>query len=116
MIESFGGITETKNIKYREANTTVVVDLFGDMHAIEWSKDENLLAAILNSGLNAPYSCKAGICSTCQCTVLAGEAEMDLDLGLSDEEKAAGLVLACQLHPISKALAIKFSPADTDDL
>ena len=41
---------------------------------------------------------------------------MDLDLGLSDEEKAAGLVLACQLRPISKALAVKFSPANTGNL
>ena len=119
IMESFGGITETKNIKnskHLEEKNTVVVDLFGDTYAINWSEDESLLTAILKSGLDAPYSCKAGICSTCQCAVLAGEAEMDLDLGLSDEEKAAGLALACQLRPISKALAVKFSPANTDNL
>lgn len=93
---------------------TAVVDLFGQTHAVCWPENENLLSAMLNAGLEVPYSCRAGICSTCQCSVLIGNAEMQVDLGLSDQEKVTGLVLACQLRPISNALAVRFTSALSD--
>lgn len=93
---------------------TAVVDLFGQTHAVRWPENENLLSAMLNAGLDVPYSCRAGICSTCQCSVLIGDAEMQVDLGLSDEEKTTGLALACQLLPMSNALAVRFASANSD--
>lgn len=111
-IESFGAAAaSTKGAPVPTSKATAVVDLFGQTHAVNWPEDENLLSAMLNAGLEAPYSCRAGICSTCQCSVLMGDAEMELDLGLSDEEKASGLALACQLRPVSRALAVRFAVA-----
>lgn len=111
-IESFGtAAAGTKGGPVAPSMATAVVDLFGQTHAVNWPEDENLLSAMLNAGLEAPYSCRAGICSTCQCSVLMGDAEMELDLGLSDEEKASGLALACQLRPVSNALAVRFAAA-----
>ena len=110
-IESFGAVATPKGASTPSLVATAVVDLFGQTHAVSWPENENLLSAMLSAGLEAPYSCRAGICSTCQCSVLIGDAEMEVDLGLSDEEKAAGLTLACQLRPVSDALAVRFDSA-----
>lgn len=111
VIESFGTVATPKGDPNTSPVATAVVDLFGQTYAISWPENENLVSAMLSAGLEAPYSCRAGICSTCQCSVLIGDTEMELDLGLSDEEKAAGLTLACQLRPVSDALAVRFDSA-----
>lgn len=109
-IESFGATASPPNgAPSTSSSATAVIDLFGHTHTVDWPEDVNLLSAMINAGLEAPYSCRAGICSTCQCSVLIGDAKMQLDLGLSDEEKAAGLALACQLRPVSNALAVRFA-------
>lgn len=110
-VESFGTGSVPKGASTTSLVATAVIDLFGQTHAVSWPENENLLSAMLSAGLEAPYSCRAGICSTCQCSVLIGDAEMEVDLGLSDEEKAAGLTLACQLRPVSGALAVRFDSA-----
>lgn len=99
----------TKGAPVSTSTVTAVVDLFGQTHAINWPENEDLLSAMLNAGLEAPYSCRLGICSTCQCSVVMGDSEMETDLGLSEEEKASGLALACQLRPVSRALAVRFT-------
>jgi len=59
-------------------------------------------------GLELPYSCKAGVCSTCKCKVIAGEVEMDSNHALEDYEVAAGYVLSCQAFPISDKVVLDF--------
>jgi 3-ketosteroid 9alpha-monooxygenase subunit B len=109
IIDSFGGsVTKLDSVSSRKP-ATAVIDLFGETVSMQWPVGETLLSSMTNAGFEAPYSCRAGICSTCQCTVLLGSAQMDVDLGLSVAEREAGLVLACQLKPVSEALAIRFS-------
>lgn len=86
-----------------------VVDVFGARHEITWPATEPLLNALLRQGIDVPFSCRAGICSACQCRVVTGQARMSSDLGLSDEEKDAGLSLACQLFATSPAVSVHFS-------
>lgn len=50
------------------------------------SADQTLLDAMLEAGIDAPFSCKAGNCKTCAVTVLAGEPD-HRDSGLSDIER-----------------------------
>jgi ring-1,2-phenylacetyl-CoA epoxidase subunit PaaE len=69
---------------------------------------ENILDAGINHGMELPYSCKAGVCSTCKAKVLKGKVDMDIDHGLESHEKAAGLILTCQAHPISDEVTISF--------
>ncbi|MCY1533316.1 1,2-phenylacetyl-CoA epoxidase, subunit E [compost metagenome] len=59
-------------------------------------------------GLELPYSCKAGVCSTCKCKVIEGEVEMDSNFALEDYEVAAGYVLSCQTFPISDKVVLDF--------
>ncbi|KQQ57193.1 phenylacetic acid degradation protein [Pseudomonas sp. Leaf127] len=59
-------------------------------------------------GAELPYSCKAGVCSTCKCKVIAGEVEMDSNFALEDYEVAAGYVLSCQAFPLSDKVVLDF--------
>jgi len=69
---------------------------------------ENILDASLHNGLDLPYSCKAGVCSTCKARLIKGEVDMDIAHGLEPQEIKAGYVLTCQAHPISDEVTIDF--------
>jgi CDP-4-dehydro-6-deoxyglucose reductase len=57
---------------------------------------ESLFAAAAKEGVNLPYSCKTGRCSTCKCKVLSGQSVATVDeLGLTLEEQAQGFILSC---------------------
>ncbi len=59
-------------------------------------------------GAELPYSCKAGVCSTCKCRVIEGEVEMDSNFALEDYEVKAGYVLSCQAYPLSDKVVLDF--------
>ncbi|MEM9708476.1 MAG: ferredoxin--NADP reductase [Pseudomonadota bacterium] len=61
----------------------------------------SLLDAALENNIDAPYACKAGVCSTCKAKVLDGEVEMIANHALEDYEVEAGYVLTCQCFPVS---------------
>ena len=57
---------------------------------------------------DAPFSCRAGVCSTCQAVCASGEVEMAVNYGLSDDEVARGYVLTCQSRPTTPELTVDF--------
>lgn len=69
---------------------------------------QNILDAGNAQGMDLPYSCKAGVCSTCKCKVVEGEVEMDANFALEDYEVAAGYVLSCQCYPLSEKVVLDF--------
>jgi ring-1,2-phenylacetyl-CoA epoxidase subunit PaaE len=69
---------------------------------------QSILDAGNAQGAELPYSCKAGVCSTCKCKVIEGEVEMDSNHALEDYEVAAGYVLSCQAFPLSDKVVLDF--------
>lgn len=69
---------------------------------------QSVLDAGNAQGLELPYSCKAGVCSTCKCRVIEGEVEMDSNFALEDYEVSAGYVLSCQTFPLSDKVVLDF--------
>lgn len=69
---------------------------------------ENILDAGIHNGLDLPYSCKAGVCSTCKARLVEGEVDMDITHGLDAHEIDNGYILTCQAHPISDRVVIDF--------
>ncbi len=69
---------------------------------------ENLLDAGLNLGLDLPYACKGGVCSTCKALLVEGEVEMDIQRGLTGDEVSNGMILTCQAHPLSDRVVVDF--------
>jgi ring-1,2-phenylacetyl-CoA epoxidase subunit PaaE len=66
------------------------------------------LDAALNAGLDLPFSCKAGVCSTCRCKVTQGEVTMDKNFTLESAEVAQGFALSCQARAATQKLVISF--------
>jgi ring-1,2-phenylacetyl-CoA epoxidase subunit PaaE len=71
-------------------------------------RGETLLDAALAQNLDAPYACKAGVCSTCRAKVLEGETEMAVNHALEDYEVRQGYVLTCQCYPLSDRLVVSY--------
>lgn len=69
---------------------------------------ESLLDAALGADLDAPYACKAGVCSTCRARVLEGEVEMRVNHALEDYEVEQGYVLTCQCYPLSDRITVSY--------
>jgi ring-1,2-phenylacetyl-CoA epoxidase subunit PaaE len=57
---------------------------------------ESVLDGAAKAGLDLPFSCRAGVCSTCRTKVVRGEVAMDQNYALEDWELEQGYVLACQ--------------------
>ena len=87
------------------ALVTLVIDGLArelDMRA----DDASLLDAATRCGLELPYSCKAGVCSTCKGRVLEGELRMARNFALTPAEVAQGFVLCCQAQPLTPRVVV----------
>jgi ring-1,2-phenylacetyl-CoA epoxidase subunit PaaE len=69
---------------------------------------EVILDAAGRAGLDLPFSCRAGVCSTCRARLVSGTAEMEHNVALEDWEVEAGYILCCQARPTSAALEISY--------
>lgn len=69
---------------------------------------KSILEAGNDIGADLPYSCTAGVCSTCKAKVLEGDVEMDVNFALEDYEVEAGYVLSCQCYPISRKVVLSY--------
>jgi ring-1,2-phenylacetyl-CoA epoxidase subunit PaaE len=69
---------------------------------------DSVLDAALEQGLELPYSCKTGVCSTCRCKRVGGEVDMDANFALEDYEIARGFILPCQSYPVSDKLVLDY--------
>jgi ring-1,2-phenylacetyl-CoA epoxidase subunit PaaE len=67
-----------------------------------------ILDAAGRAGLDLPFSCRAGVCSTCRARLVSGSAEMEHNVALEDWEVDAGYILCCQARPTSAALEISY--------
>ena len=89
-----------------ECEVEVVLD--GARRSFTMAKNQSLVDGGLKAGLDMPYACKGGVCSTCRAQVVEGEVDMDNNFALEDYEVARGIVLCCQSFPVSNKLVIDF--------
>lgn len=91
-----------------EGHCQVTVLLDDEETTFEMSQKQTLLEASLKQGLDAPYSCQGGICSSCIARVTEGKAEMKKNQILTDSEIEEGLVLTCQAQPVTSTIKLDF--------
>jgi ring-1,2-phenylacetyl-CoA epoxidase subunit PaaE len=90
-----------------EATVTLVVD--GVRREIDFHRGQHsILEAGRAAGIDLPYSCKGGMCSTCRARLLDGEVKMAKNYALEPHEVAAGFVLTCQSYPLTPRVVISF--------
>lgn len=90
-------------------STEATVTLDGATRTFRMPKaGQSLLDAALEANIDAPYACKAGVCSTCRAKVLEGETEMATNHALEDYEVKQGYVLTCQCFPLSDKVVVSY--------
>ena len=91
-----------------DGHTEISILVDSEETTFEMSQQQTLLEAALKQGLDVPYSCQGGICSSCICRITEGAAEMKKNQILNESEVAEGLTLACQAYPTTTTIKIDF--------
>jgi 3-ketosteroid 9alpha-monooxygenase subunit B len=85
---------------------TLSVELDGTTRALPWPAGTRMLDVLIAAGLEAPYSCRQGICGACACQLTGGEVEMANNEVLAAADLADGYILACQAVPLTPDVSI----------
>jgi glycine betaine catabolism B len=93
--ESFGESkpnTDSRSLETRPVETVVFIH---SQKVCQVSAGSTLLDLAERNEVQIPYGCRQGLCGTCATRVLSGSVQMDVEAGLTAEQKNAGYVLPC---------------------
>ena len=98
---------EAKEISFDgDAQATFIVN--GDEIEVTVEKGSTILDAAIENNIDAPYSCRGAVCSSCIAQIDEGSAEMRMNYVLTDEEVEDNLVLTCQACPTSSKVVVNY--------
>ena len=87
---------------------TLAVTLDGATTRLAWPAGTRMLDVLIEAGLDAPYSCRQGICGACACQLTGGEVEMAHNEVLEPADLADGYILACQAVSLTPEVRITY--------
>jgi len=90
------------HVHNRQTNTHSSVEVPDDRYILETSESQ---------GIELPYSCRNGACTTCAVRILSGEVYQPEAMGLSPKLQAQGYALLCVSYPRS-ALEVETQEED----
>jgi 3-ketosteroid 9alpha-monooxygenase subunit B len=87
---------------------TLSVTLDGVTTLLPWPAGTRMLDVLIDAGLDAPYSCRQGICGACACQLTSGKVDMAHNEVLEDADIADGYILACQALALTGEVRISY--------
>jgi len=101
------GATQARSAAPGTTEVAVIMD--GRRRSFTMRTDEDtVLEAAAAAGIDLPFSCKAGVCSTCRTKLVRGKVELAQNYALEDWELEQGFILACQAHAKTPELEITY--------
>ena len=85
---------------------TLSVTLDGSTTLLPWPAGTRMLDVLIGAGLDAPYSCRQGVCGACACQLTAGQVDMVHNEVLEPADIADGYILACQAVCLTPEVSI----------
>ncbi|MDE2380092.1 1,2-phenylacetyl-CoA epoxidase subunit PaaE [Bradyrhizobium sp.] len=109
-VSEFGGKPRPKKAVAADAPPKAIASLIidGKRREVPVAEDEAILDAALRAGVDLPFACKGGMCSTCRAKLVEGEAAMDINYSLEPWELKAGFILTCQAKPCSDRVVVDY--------
>jgi ferredoxin-NADP reductase len=93
--ESFGESKRPMETRPLEAHPVDAVVFIHSEKVCQVSAGSTLLDLAERNDVQIPYGCRQGLCGTCATRVLSGTVQMEVEDGLTAEQKNAGYVLPC---------------------
>ena len=87
---------------------TLEVTLDDETRSLDWPAGRRMLDVLLDAGLDAPFSCREGICGACACQLTGGKVDMMNNEVLEDADLTDGYILACQSVALSPEVSITY--------
>jgi ring-1,2-phenylacetyl-CoA epoxidase subunit PaaE len=109
-VSEFGGKPRPKKIVLPGAPPKALASLIidGKRREVPVAEGEAILDAALRAGVDLPFACKGGMCSTCRAKLVEGRAEMEVNYSLEPWELQAGFILTCQARPCSEKVVVDY--------
>ena len=109
-VSEFGGKPRPKRVVPAGAPSKAMASLIvdGKRREVPVAEGEAILDAALRAGMDLPFACKGGMCSTCRAKLVEGKAEMEVNYSLEPWELKAGFILTCQARPVSDKVVVDY--------
>ncbi len=91
-----------------KAKSEVTITMDGHQFTFPYDSSDSILEVAIENGVDLPFACKGGVCSTCVCKLQEGEVEMTVNYALEPDELAKGMILSCQSHPKTDKVKLTF--------
>ncbi|HLX14398.1 MAG TPA: 1,2-phenylacetyl-CoA epoxidase subunit PaaE [Bradyrhizobium sp.] len=109
-VSEFGGKPRPKAVLPAgappKAFAALIID--GKRREVPVAEGEAILDAALRAGVDLPFACKGGMCSTCRANLVEGEVKMDVNYSLEPWELEKGFILTCQARPTTDRVVVDY--------